>query len=140
MKDPRDLLDRMDQATGVRAGTWQPGGQDQPVTSQPPRPVGERGPQAAPAGPAYRQCSVHLTEELHAWARQVAAVQTAGGPVRITASEVIRLAMSRLQDDLAARPPALDLTAELADQAHREAQQYLGRRARNLPTPTTRRP
>jgi hypothetical protein len=126
--DPLRLMDRLDQATAHHA---------RPLTSADTA-AGRAGQQAppAPAGavvpPSYRQTSVHLTDDLYRWARDTAIDATRAGAVKVTTSEIIRLAVRRLREDLA-EPPALELAAELAEQAHGELYAYPGRAARRLP-------
>jgi hypothetical protein len=96
------------------------------------------GPAEAPAGVAtserhdvetakYKRVTVYLTEDQHRWARAAA---RATGDEAISASDVIRLALTRLQQ---AQADGLELGRELAEQAWAEVAVYRGRAKRGLP-------
>jgi len=75
----------------------------------------------------YKRVTVYLTDDQRQWAKQ-AARSTADDS--ISASDVIRLAVARLQE---AQAGGLDLGRELAEQAWAEVQVYRGRAKRGLP-------
>jgi Arc/MetJ-type ribon-helix-helix transcriptional regulator len=75
----------------------------------------------------YKRVTVYLTDEQHRWAKQAA---RAAGDESLSASDVIRLAVTRLQE---AQAGGLDLGRELAEQAWAEVQVYRGRAKRGLP-------
>jgi Arc/MetJ-type ribon-helix-helix transcriptional regulator len=75
----------------------------------------------------YKRVTVYLTDEQHRWAKQAA---RAAGDESLSASDVIRLAVARLQE---AQAGGLDLGRELAEQAWAEVQVYRGRAKRGLP-------
>jgi Arc/MetJ-type ribon-helix-helix transcriptional regulator len=103
------------------------------------RTAGAELPVSAPAGSAaaserqdvetskYKRVTVYLTDEQHRWAKQAA---RAAGDESLSASDVIRLAVARLQE---AQAGGLDLGRELAEQAWAEVQVYRGRAKRGLP-------
>jgi hypothetical protein len=76
----------------------------------------------------YHKVTISLTAEQHAWIRRVAAQAQLEG-VSITAADVIRLALTRLQDQLAER----DLRTELIAHVLKEVEHYPGRANRGLP-------
>jgi Arc/MetJ-type ribon-helix-helix transcriptional regulator len=75
----------------------------------------------------YKRVTVYLTDEQHRWAKTAA---RAAGDESLSASDVIRLAVARLQE---AQAGGLDLGRELAEQAWAEVQVYRGRAKRGLP-------
>jgi Arc/MetJ-type ribon-helix-helix transcriptional regulator len=75
----------------------------------------------------YKRVTVYLTDEQHRWAKQAA---RAAGDESLSASDVIRLAVARLQQ---AQAGGLDLGRELAEQAWAEVVVYRGRAKRGLP-------
>lgn len=77
----------------------------------------------------YRKTSVHLTPELYEWLKQATKQFTEPG---LSASDVVRLALDRLRNDVTLR--GLDLEDEAVKQAHREAERMPGRRNRGLPS------
>jgi DNA polymerase I-like protein with 3'-5' exonuclease and polymerase domains len=79
----------------------------------------------------YHKVTTSLTAEQHAWIRRVAAQAQLEG-VSITAADVIRLALTRLQDQLAER----DLRTEFIAHVLKEVEHYPGRANRGLPKPT----
>jgi len=103
------------------------------------RTAGAELPVSAPAGSAatserqdvetsrYKRVTVYLTDEQHRWAKQAA---RAAEDDSISASDVIRLAVTRLQD---AQAGGLELGRELAEQAWAEVAIYRGRAKRGLP-------
>jgi hypothetical protein len=103
------------------------------------RTAGAELPASAPAGSTaaserqdvetskYKRVTVYLTDEQHRWAKQAA---RAAGEESLSASDVIRLAVTRLQQ---AQADGLDLGRELAEQAWAEVQVYRGRAKRGLP-------
>jgi DNA polymerase I-like protein with 3'-5' exonuclease and polymerase domains len=78
----------------------------------------------------YHKVTTSLTAEQHEWIRRVAAQAQLDG-VSITAADVIRLALSRLQEQL----PEGDLRAELVAHVLKEVEHYPGRANRGLPRP-----
>jgi hypothetical protein len=78
----------------------------------------------------YHKVTTSLTAEHHEWIRRVAAQAQLDG-VSITAADVIRLALSRLQEQL----PEGDLRAELVAHVLKEVEHYPGRANRGLPRP-----
>jgi hypothetical protein len=76
----------------------------------------------------YHKVTTSLTAEQHAWIRRVAAQAQLEG-VSITSADVIRLALTRLQDQLAER----DLRTELIAHVLKEVEHYPGRANRGLP-------
>jgi Arc/MetJ-type ribon-helix-helix transcriptional regulator len=75
----------------------------------------------------YKRVTVYLTAEQRQWAKQAA---RAAGDESLSASDVIRLAVTRLQQ---AQADGLDLGRELAEQAWAEVAVYRGRAKRGLP-------
>ena len=75
----------------------------------------------------YKRVTVYLTDDQHRWARTAA---RAAEDDSISASDVIRLAVTRLQD---AQAGGLELGRELAEQAWAEVAIYRGRAKRGLP-------
>ena len=84
----------------------------------------------------YHKVTTSLTAEQQEWIRRVAAQAQLEG-VSITSADVIRLALSRLQEQL----PEGDLRAELIAHVLKEVEQYPGRANRGLPSsaPSPRR-
>jgi DNA polymerase I-like protein with 3'-5' exonuclease and polymerase domains len=78
----------------------------------------------------YHKVTTSLTAEQHEWIRRVAAQAQLDG-VSITAADVIRLALTRLQGQL----PEGDLRAELVAHVLKEVEHYPGRANRGLPRP-----
>jgi uncharacterized protein (DUF2267 family) len=78
----------------------------------------------------YHKVTTSLTAEQHEWIRRVAAQAQLDG-VSITAADVIRLALSRLKEQL----PEGDLRAELVAHVLKEVKHYPGRANRGLPRP-----
>jgi DNA polymerase I-like protein with 3'-5' exonuclease and polymerase domains len=76
----------------------------------------------------YHKVTTSLTGEQHEWIRRVAAQAQLEG-VSITAADVIRLALTRLQEQL----PEADLRAELVAHVLNEVKHYPGRANRGLP-------
>ncbi len=91
--------------------------ESEPVS--PPVPVLERV--------TYEKMGLSLTPDQRRWLKSV----TPGlGVEGLSASDVARLAISRLQDDVQGGLPLADL---LVEQAHQEAQRLAGRRNRGMP-------
>jgi hypothetical protein len=76
----------------------------------------------------YQKVTTSLTAEQHDWIRRVAAKAQLEG-VSITSADVIRLALTRLKEQL----PEQDLRAELIAHVLKEVEQYPGRANRGLP-------
>jgi hypothetical protein len=76
----------------------------------------------------YHKVTTSLTAEQHEWIRRVAAQAQLEG-VSITSADVIRLALSRLKEQL----PEGDLRAELVAHVLKEVEHYPGRANRGLP-------
>lgn len=79
----------------------------------------------------YHKVTTSLTAEQHQWIRRIAAQAQLEG-VSLTAADVIRLALARLQEQL----PEDDLRAELVAHVLKEVEQYPGRANRGLPRST----
>jgi Arc/MetJ-type ribon-helix-helix transcriptional regulator len=84
---------------------------------------------AQPAAKAYHRTTVYLTDEQRQWLRRAAAKAQLQG-LTVSASDVIRLALSRLQKEV----PEKQLHQELVAHVLAEAEQYPGRAKRGLPT------
>ena len=84
----------------------------------------------------YHKVTTSLTAEQHEWIRRVAAQAQLEG-VSITSADVIRLALTRLKEQL----PERELRAELVAHVLKEVEHYPGRANRGLPrsTASTRR-
>ena len=76
----------------------------------------------------YHKVTTSLTAEQHEWIRRVAAQAQLEG-ASITAADVIRLALTRLQEQL----PERDLRAALVAHVLKEVERYPGRANRGLP-------
>jgi DNA polymerase I-like protein with 3'-5' exonuclease and polymerase domains len=76
----------------------------------------------------YHKVTTSLTAEQHQWIRRVAAQAQLEG-VSLTAADVIRLALTRLQEQLAED----ELRAELVGHVLKEVEHYPGRANRGLP-------
>jgi hypothetical protein len=76
----------------------------------------------------YHKVTTSLTAEQHEWIRRIAAQAQLEG-VSITAADVIRLALTRLQKQLGEG----DLRAELIEHVLKEVERYPGRVNRGLP-------
>ncbi len=75
----------------------------------------------------YEKMGLSLTPDQRSWLKSV----TPGlGIEGLSASDVARLAISRLQDDVEGGLPLAEL---LVDQAHKEAERLAGRRNRGMP-------
>jgi chorismate mutase len=79
----------------------------------------------------YHKVTTSLTAERHEWVRRVAAQAQLEG-VSITAADVIRLALTRLQAQL----PERELRTELVAHVLKEVERYPGRANRGLPRST----
>jgi Arc/MetJ-type ribon-helix-helix transcriptional regulator len=84
---------------------------------------------AQPAAKAYHRTTVYLTNEQRQWLRRAAAKAQLDG-LTVSASDVIRLALSRLQEQVSEKQLHKDLAAHVLA----EAKQYPGRAKRGLPT------
>ena len=83
-----------------------------------------------PAGNAksYHRTTIYVTDEQWRWLSRLAA-QARLDELPLSASDGIRLAIARLQDQLSED----DLRSELIVHVHAEAKQYPGRARRGLP-------
>lgn len=79
--------------------------------------------------PTYQRSTVFFTPEQRQWIKRVARDLPDG----LSMSDVVRLAVSRLQSDVA---NGLNLAPSLAEQAHADAEIFTGRRNRGLPSQT----
>jgi hypothetical protein len=79
--------------------------------------------------PTYHRTTVSLTAEQHEWLRRVALQAQLDG-VSLSAGDVIRLAVTRLQDQLAPK----QLRKELVEHVLSEVERYPGRAKRGLPS------
>jgi len=79
----------------------------------------------------YHKVTTSLTAEQHEWIRRVAAQAQLEG-VSVTAADVIRLALTRLQEQLTEG----ELRTELVAHVLKEVEQYPGRANRGLPRST----
>jgi Arc/MetJ-type ribon-helix-helix transcriptional regulator len=84
---------------------------------------------AQPPAKAYHRTTVYLTDEQRQWLRRAAAKAQLEG-LTVSASDVIRLALSRLQEQTSDKQLHQDLIAHVLA----EAKQYPGRAKRGLPT------
>lgn len=83
---------------------------------------------AAPvARTTYSKVAVSLTPQLRSWVKTTPATLGVEG---LSSSDLVRLALTRLQTDV---EDGLPLTELLIEQAHVEAQELTGRRNRGLP-------
>lgn len=99
----------------------------QPVPGDTPeeRPAPSR---SAPTKVTYERVMTYLTPEQRDWLRQTdRAIDIEG----LSRSDIMRLAISRLRDDVS---HGLDLPTLLVQQAHEEAARFSGRRNRGLPS------
>jgi DNA polymerase I-like protein with 3'-5' exonuclease and polymerase domains len=76
----------------------------------------------------YHKVTTSLTAEQHEWIRRVAAQAQLEG-VSITSADVIRLALTRLKEQLSEK----DLRAQLIAHVLKEVERYPGRANRGLP-------
>src|SRR5215213_6055830 len=88
-----------------------------------------RGHMAQPAAKAYHRTTVYLTDEQRQWLRRATAKAQLQG-LTVSASDLIRLALSRLQEQVSEK----QLHKELAEHVLAEAELYPGRAKRGLPT------
>lgn len=93
----------------------------QPVVAAPP-------PTPAPPAALYRRGSVYLTDDLARWLKSVVR-QAHSEDLNLSASDVIRLALERLREEV----PWQEMRPALIERAHLEAQTYPGRAKRGLP-------
>jgi Arc/MetJ-type ribon-helix-helix transcriptional regulator len=84
---------------------------------------------AQPTAKAYHRTTVYLTNEQRQWLRRAAAKAQLEG-LTVSASDLIRLALSRLQNQVSEKQLHHDLVAHVLA----EAEQYPGRAKRGLPT------
>lgn len=77
--------------------------------------------------PTYQRATVFFTPQQRQWMKQV----SRDLPDGLSMSDVVRLAVSRLQDDVTR---GLNLVPALAEQAHADAEVFTGRRNRGLPS------
>jgi hypothetical protein len=80
------------------------------------------------SGKAYQRSTVYLTAEQRQWLRRVAG-QAQLDDLPISASDVVRLALTRLQDQLGER----ELRKALIAHVQAEVEEYPGRARRGLP-------
>ena len=78
---------------------------------------------------SYHRTTIYVTDEQWRWLSRLAA-QARLDELSLSASDVIRLAIARLQDQLS---NDYDLRAELIAHVRAEAKQYPGRARRGLP-------
>jgi hypothetical protein len=90
----------------------------------PPAPIREETRQPVAQ---YEKGGFFITPDQRRWVKDVVRAAAIEG---LSTSDVVRLALARLQADAG---DDLDLTAELIDQAYREAEQFPGRKNRGLP-------
>jgi hypothetical protein len=83
---------------------------------------------AQPVVKAYHRTTVYLTDEQRQWLRRAAAKAQLEG-LTVSASDLIRLALSRRQDQVSEKR----LHKELAAHVLAEAEVYPGRARRGLP-------
>jgi hypothetical protein len=79
-------------------------------------------------GKAYQRSTIYLTAEQRKWLRRVAG-QAQLDDLPISASDVVRLALTRLQDQLGDR----ELRKALIAHVQAEVEEYPGRARRGLP-------
>jgi Arc/MetJ-type ribon-helix-helix transcriptional regulator len=84
---------------------------------------------AQPPAKTYHRTTVYLTDEQRQWLRRAAAKAQLDG-LTVSASDVIRLALSRLQEEASEKQLHQDLVTHVLA----EAEQYPGRAKRGLPT------
>jgi hypothetical protein len=84
---------------------------------------------AQPTAKAYHRTTVYLTNEQQQWLRRAAARAQLQG-LTVSASDVIRLALSRLQEQVSEKQLHQDLVAHVLA----EAELYPERAKRGLPT------
>jgi Arc/MetJ-type ribon-helix-helix transcriptional regulator len=84
---------------------------------------------AQPAAKAYHRTTVYLTDEQHQWLRRAAAKAQLEG-LTVSASDLIRLALTRLQGQVSEKQLHKELTAHVLA----EAKLYPGRAKRGLPS------
>lgn len=136
-----DLLSRGQRSASARATPVSgevvqetiPGTRGEPANKSTSTPVegSGSGPAGAGAGPArvtYVRSTVSLTPEQQRWVRSTTRALDTDG---LSGSDLVRLALARLREDVDGGLPLLDL---LVDQAHAEAEHHTGRRNRGLPT------
>jgi Arc/MetJ-type ribon-helix-helix transcriptional regulator len=87
-----------------------------------------RGQMAQPTAKTYHRTTVYLTDEQRQWLRRAAAKAQLEG-LTVSASDVIRLALSRLQEQVSDKQLHQDLAAHVLA----EAEQYPGRAKHGLP-------
>jgi hypothetical protein len=80
------------------------------------------------SGKAYQRSTVYLTAEQRQWLRRIAG-QAQLDDLPISASDVVRLALTRLQDQLGER----ELRKALIAHVQAEVEEYPGRARRGLP-------
>lgn len=80
--------------------------------------------------PTYQRTTVFLTPDQRRWLKQISKALPVEG---LSASDVVRLAVNRLQQDVNG---GLPLVEALTSQAHLEAVTLVGRRNRGLPPRT----
>jgi hypothetical protein len=86
---------------------------------------------ARAAGKAYQRATIYVTAEQRQWLRRVAA-QAQLDDLPISASDVVRLALARLRDQLDGQ----ELRKALIEHVRAEVEQYPGRARRGLPDQT----
>jgi hypothetical protein len=84
---------------------------------------------AQPAAKAYHRTTVYLTDEQRQWLRRAAAKAQLEG-LTVSASDLIRLALTRLQEQVSEKQLHKELTAHVLA----EAERYPGRAKRGLPS------
>lgn len=83
-----------------------------------------------PVAQSYVKAGFFIRPDQRAWLNEVAARAKLDGIDGLSASDVVRLALTRLQAEVG---EGLVLTDELVAQAHAEAEQFPGRKNRGLP-------
>jgi hypothetical protein len=81
-----------------------------------------------PSGKVYQRTTIYLTAEQRQWLRRVAA-RAQLDDLPISASDLVRLALTRLRDQLAAD----ELRKALVAHVRAEVEEYPGRARRGLP-------
>lgn len=98
---------------------------ERPATAEPVAEATRR-----PVTQSYVKVGFFVRPDQRAWLNEVAARAKLDGIDGLSASDVVRLALTRLQAEVG---EGLVLTDELVAQAHAEVEQFPGRKNRGLP-------
>lgn len=132
--DPPPIGEQLDALTSERVSAWtaeverlDAQSSSQPANTTPPLQGDTTERLVAPAQLTYERATTFLTADQRRWLKDTSRSLPVDG---LSASDIVRLAVSRLRGDI---EDGLELVDALSAQAHEEAATHPGRRNRGLP-------